>query len=119
MNWEKEKDKEDEREDEVNRLRPRWPSDRVSAWDRRAFKFGGIGIPPKIRRVRGLPHAKPYVVAKCPPAGVAWKFGEGVPDQVASSSSDHGSKLGSPSQNSPSVAPKRKVNITKLIGVSF
>ncbi|GBM31184.1 hypothetical protein AVEN_242600-1 [Araneus ventricosus] len=34
-------------------------------------------IPPKIRRVWGQLHAKSYVVAKRPPAGVAWKFGEG------------------------------------------
>ncbi|GBN62128.1 hypothetical protein AVEN_188457-1 [Araneus ventricosus] len=34
-------------------------------------------IPLKIRRVWGLLHAKSYVVAKRPPVGVAWKFGEG------------------------------------------
>ncbi|GBM32202.1 hypothetical protein AVEN_131594-1 [Araneus ventricosus] len=50
-------------------------------------------IPLKIRRVWGLLHAKSYVVAKRPPVGVAWKFGEEVPAQVSSSSSDHGSKL--------------------------
>ncbi|GBN72378.1 hypothetical protein AVEN_76571-1 [Araneus ventricosus] len=52
-------------------------------------------------------------MAKRPPAGVAWKFGEGVPAQVSSSSSDRDSKLRGPSQNSPRVASKRDVNITK------
>ncbi|GBN30634.1 hypothetical protein AVEN_118870-1 [Araneus ventricosus] len=44
--------------------------------------------------------------------GVACKFGEGVPAQVSSSSSDRGSKLRGPSQNSPRVASKLDVNIT-------
>ncbi|GBM02193.1 hypothetical protein AVEN_190610-1 [Araneus ventricosus] len=65
----------------------------------------------KIRRVWGLLHAKSSVVVKRPPVGVAWKFGEGVPAQVSSSSSDRGSKLRGPSQNSPRVASKRDVNI--------
>ncbi|GBM72179.1 hypothetical protein AVEN_184510-1, partial [Araneus ventricosus] len=34
-------------------------------------------IPLKIRRVLGLLHVKSYVMAKRPPVGVAWKFGEG------------------------------------------
>ncbi|GBN89144.1 hypothetical protein AVEN_182994-1 [Araneus ventricosus] len=63
-------------------------------------------IPLKIRRAWGLLHAKSYVVAKRPPVGVAWKFGEGVPAQVSSSSSDRGSELRGPSQNSPRVASK-------------
>ncbi|GBN57659.1 hypothetical protein AVEN_23963-1 [Araneus ventricosus] len=61
-----------------------------------------------------LLHAKSYVVAKRPPIGVARKFGERVPAQVSSSSSDHGTKLRGPSQNSPRVATKRDVNITTL-----
>ncbi|GBM78500.1 hypothetical protein AVEN_266025-1 [Araneus ventricosus] len=40
----------------------------------------------------------------------AWR---GVPSQVSSSSSDRGSKLRGPSPNSPRVASKRDVNITK------
>ncbi|GBN94180.1 hypothetical protein AVEN_228807-1 [Araneus ventricosus] len=48
------------------------------------------------------------------PFGVARKFGEGVPAQVWSSSSDRGSKLRAPSQNSPRVPSERDVNITKL-----
>ncbi|GBM15143.1 hypothetical protein AVEN_242181-1 [Araneus ventricosus] len=48
-----------------------------------------------------------------PPAGVVWKFGEGATAEVTSSSSDIGLKLQSPSQNSPRVASKRDVNITK------
>ncbi|GBM55721.1 hypothetical protein AVEN_196616-1 [Araneus ventricosus] len=68
----------------------------------------------KIRRVWGLLHVKSYVEAKRPPVGVAWKFGEGVPVQVSSSSSDRGSKLRGPFQNSPRVDSKRYVNIIKL-----
>ncbi|GBO00774.1 hypothetical protein AVEN_110770-1 [Araneus ventricosus] len=71
-------------------------------------------IPLKICRVWGLLHAKSYVVAKRPPAGVAWKLREGAPTQVSCSSSDRGSKLRGPSQNSPRVASKRDVNIAKL-----
>ncbi|GBO29930.1 hypothetical protein AVEN_134169-1 [Araneus ventricosus] len=47
-------------------------------------------------------------------AGVVLKFGEGVPTQVSSSSSDRDSKLRAPSQNSSRVASKRGLNITKL-----
>ncbi|GBL81884.1 hypothetical protein AVEN_50484-1 [Araneus ventricosus] len=68
----------------------------------------------KIRRVWGLLHAKSYAVAKRPSFGVAWKSGEGVPGHVSSSSSDRGSKLRGLSQNSPGVASKLDVNITKL-----
>ncbi|GBM28655.1 hypothetical protein AVEN_629-1 [Araneus ventricosus] len=50
---------------------------------------------------------------------VAWKFGEGVPAQVSSSSSDRGSKLRGPSQNSPRVASKRDINITKPLSVGM
>ncbi|GBN56255.1 hypothetical protein AVEN_213548-1 [Araneus ventricosus] len=49
-----------------------------------------------------------------PLAGVVRKFEEVVPAQVSSSSSDRGSKLRGPSQNSPRVASKRDVNKTKL-----
>ncbi|GBN40174.1 hypothetical protein AVEN_159704-1 [Araneus ventricosus] len=94
---------------------PRWPSGSVSA----CLGAGGFQvrnpIPLKIRRVWGLLYAKSYVVAKRPPVGVAWKLGEGVSAQVSSSSSDRGSKLRGLSQNSPRVASKRDVNITKLI----
>ncbi|GBM57799.1 hypothetical protein AVEN_262570-1 [Araneus ventricosus] len=71
-------------------------------------------IPLIIRRAWGLFHAKSYVVAKRPPVGVARKFGEEVPAQTSSSPSDRGSKLRGPSQDSPRVASKRDVNITKL-----
>ncbi|GBO08150.1 hypothetical protein AVEN_18877-1 [Araneus ventricosus] len=43
-------------------------------------------------RVWCLLHDKSYVVAKRPPVGVAWKFEEGVPAQMSSSSSYRGSK---------------------------
>ncbi|GBM18459.1 hypothetical protein AVEN_66819-1 [Araneus ventricosus] len=81
-------------------VRPRWPSGKVST----SGPEGRNPIPLKIRRVWGLLHVKSYVVVKRPPVGVAWKFGEGVPAQVSSSSSDRGSKLRGPSQNSPRVA---------------
>ncbi|GBM03722.1 hypothetical protein AVEN_134943-1 [Araneus ventricosus] len=81
---------------------PRWPSGKVSALGPEGSRFEPI--PLKIRRVWGLLHVKSYVVAKRPPVGVAWKFGEGVPAQVSSSSSDSDSKLRGPSQNSPRVA---------------
>ncbi|GBN36930.1 hypothetical protein AVEN_203311-1 [Araneus ventricosus] len=44
--------------------------------------------------------------AEHPLIGVVRKFGGGEPAQVSSSSSDRGSKLRGPSQNSPRVAPK-------------
>ncbi|GBL64199.1 hypothetical protein AVEN_261190-1 [Araneus ventricosus] len=47
-------------------------------------------------------------------AGVVQKLREGVTTQMPSSSSDRGSKLLGPSQNSPRVASIRDVNLTKL-----
>ncbi|GBL98198.1 hypothetical protein AVEN_268283-1 [Araneus ventricosus] len=85
---------------------PRWSSGKVQARN---------PIPLKIRRAWGPLHAKSYVVAKRPPAGVAWKLGEGAPAQASSSSSDRSSKLRGPSQNSPRVASKRDVNVIKLL----
>ncbi|GBN04805.1 hypothetical protein AVEN_270735-1 [Araneus ventricosus] len=85
---------------------------RSRLWGRRVP--GSKPDSPKIRRAWGLLHAKSCPVAKRPPVGVAWKFGEGVPAHVSSSSSDRGSKLRGPSQNSPRVASKRDVNIAKL-----
>ncbi|GBL83992.1 hypothetical protein AVEN_23495-1 [Araneus ventricosus] len=93
-------------------MRPRWPSGKVSALGTAGFQVRNP-IPLKIRRVWGLLHVKSYVVVKRPPVGVAWNFGEGVPAQVSSSSSDRGSKLRGPFQYSPRVASKRDVNITK------
>ncbi|GBM11675.1 hypothetical protein AVEN_16975-1 [Araneus ventricosus] len=60
-------------------------------------------IPPKIRRVWGLLHVK------------SWRgcLERGVPAQVSSSSSDLGSKLRGPPQNSPRVDSKLDVNIAK------
>ncbi|GBM52283.1 hypothetical protein AVEN_190697-1, partial [Araneus ventricosus] len=46
--------------------------------------------------------------------GMVWKFGEGVPVQVSSSSSHRGSKLQGPSQNSPHVASKWDDDMIKL-----
>ncbi|GBM92611.1 hypothetical protein AVEN_160938-1 [Araneus ventricosus] len=47
--------------------RPRWPSGRSRLWGRRVRN----PIPPKIRRVWDLPHAKSCVVAKRSHVGVA------------------------------------------------
>ncbi|GBN21674.1 hypothetical protein AVEN_104366-1 [Araneus ventricosus] len=52
--------------------------------------------------------------AKHYPAGVLRELGEGLPPQVPSFSSDRGSKLRDPSQNSSRHASKWDVNITKL-----
>ncbi|GBL91499.1 hypothetical protein AVEN_136968-1 [Araneus ventricosus] len=64
-------------------------------------------IPLEIRRVLGLLRAKLY-------AGMVRKLGEGVLAQALSSSSERGSKLRGPSHNTPRVASKRDVTITKL-----
>ncbi|GBM92588.1 hypothetical protein AVEN_176144-1 [Araneus ventricosus] len=56
---------------------------------------------------------KSYLEAKRPPASVERKFGEGVPAQVSSSSSDRDSELRGQSQNSPPDASKRDLNITQ------
>ncbi|GBN30483.1 hypothetical protein AVEN_139612-1 [Araneus ventricosus] len=63
---------------------------RSRLWGRRVP--GSNPILPKIRPVWGLLHAESYVMVKHPPVGGAWKFGEGMPAQVSSSSCDHGSK---------------------------
>ncbi|GBN25562.1 hypothetical protein AVEN_230092-1 [Araneus ventricosus] len=63
-----------------------WPSGEVSVLGQKNSRF-------KIHRVWGLLHVKSYEVAKRPTIGVVCKFGEELPVQVSSSSSDHGSKL--------------------------
>ncbi|GBM93021.1 hypothetical protein AVEN_219835-1 [Araneus ventricosus] len=55
---------------------PRWPSGRVSALGPEGSKPDSTEDP-----CMGLLHTQSYVVAKRPPVGVAWKFGEGVPAQ--------------------------------------
>ncbi|GBO09197.1 hypothetical protein AVEN_202051-1, partial [Araneus ventricosus] len=59
---------------------PRWLSGKVSALEAGGFQVRNP-IPLKIRRVWGLLHVKSYLMAKCPPVAVAWKFGKGVPAQ--------------------------------------
>ncbi|GBN38230.1 hypothetical protein AVEN_244369-1 [Araneus ventricosus] len=54
----------------------------------------------------GLLHINQTQVVKRIPAGVVRKFGEGVPAQVSSLTSDRGSNLRCPSQNKPCVAAK-------------
>ncbi|GBO30512.1 hypothetical protein AVEN_226915-1 [Araneus ventricosus] len=63
-------------------------------------KHDSTEVPPSMGHV----DVKSYIVAKRPPVGVSWKFGEGVPAQASSLSSDRGSKLRGLSQNSPRVA---------------
>ncbi|GBN38559.1 hypothetical protein AVEN_9045-1 [Araneus ventricosus] len=63
---------------------PRWLNGKVLASKPESSRPS----PLKIRRVLGLLHVKSYVGVKRPPSGVVGKFGEGVPDQVSSSSSD-------------------------------
>ncbi|GBO08778.1 hypothetical protein AVEN_51152-1 [Araneus ventricosus] len=92
-------------------MRQRWPSGTVSV---RGLQFRNW-IPLKIRRGWRLLHAKSYAVVKRPPGGVARKFGEGVPAQASSSSSDRGSKLRGPSQNSSRVASKRDIPKLNLL----
>ncbi|GBO44718.1 hypothetical protein AVEN_274493-1 [Araneus ventricosus] len=75
-------------------MRPRWP---ILGFVAERFQVRNP-IPLKILRVYGLLHAKSYAVAKRPPVGVEWKFGEGLPAQVSSSPSHRGSKLRGPSQ---------------------
>ncbi|GBL81217.1 hypothetical protein AVEN_143551-1 [Araneus ventricosus] len=69
--------------------RPRWPDGKVSTSEPE-----GSRIETRFHRrtaaKAGPVHAK-SVGAKCPPAGVARKRGEGVKAQVSSSSSDRGS----------------------------
>ncbi|GBO21892.1 hypothetical protein AVEN_78060-1 [Araneus ventricosus] len=65
--------------------------------------------------VWGLLHIKLHVVVKRPAAGVVRKFGEGGASSDSSSSSGHVSNLRGPSPNSPRVASKRDVNITRLL----
>ncbi|GBN42049.1 hypothetical protein AVEN_112849-2-1, partial [Araneus ventricosus] len=52
-----------------------------SPWQGLGFGAGGFQarnpIPLKISHVWDLLHVKSYVVAKRPPVGVVWKFGEG------------------------------------------
>ncbi|GBM73501.1 hypothetical protein AVEN_74764-1 [Araneus ventricosus] len=78
----------------------------MAYWYGMSFEAGGFQVRNpfllKIRRVWGLLQAKSYVGAKRPPVGVAWKFGEGVPAQVSSSSSDRCSKLRGPTPKQPS-----------------
>ncbi|GBM00525.1 hypothetical protein AVEN_77339-1 [Araneus ventricosus] len=71
-------------------------------------------IPLNIRSVYDLLHVKSYVVVKRSYAGVVYKFGDRVPAQVWSLSTDRGSKLRGPSQNRPLVTSKRELNIIKL-----
>ncbi|GBL92163.1 hypothetical protein AVEN_91509-1 [Araneus ventricosus] len=82
------------------------------------FGDGGLQarnpIPLKIRCILGVLSAKSLVGAKRHPIGGVWKFGEGMRAHLSSSSSDRSSKLRGPSQNSPRVASKRDINITKL-----
>ncbi|GBM37110.1 hypothetical protein AVEN_103213-1 [Araneus ventricosus] len=82
---------------------PRWPSGKVPASELEGFRFGTLVHCKYVVYWAGCTLNHTYGV-KCPPAGVMRKFGEGMPAQVSSSSSDRGSKLRGPAQNSPRVA---------------
>ncbi|GBL77688.1 hypothetical protein AVEN_152912-1 [Araneus ventricosus] len=87
-------------------LRPRWTGGKVST-----PRSEGSRLETRFHRrtaVQGdLMHAKSFG-PKCPPASAVRK----LPDQVSTSSSDRGSKLRAPSQNSSRLLQKRDVNIT-------
>ncbi|GBM91094.1 hypothetical protein AVEN_135113-1 [Araneus ventricosus] len=68
-------------------------------------------VPLNIHLVLDLLNIKSYGGVHRPPSGVVRKFGGGLPVEVSSSSSDHGSKLRGPSQNSLRVASERGVNL--------
>ncbi|GBN93218.1 hypothetical protein AVEN_103967-1 [Araneus ventricosus] len=73
----------------------------------------------KFKKIKSIDILKEYhhefvCVSGRPPVGVVWKFGEGVPAQVSSSSSDRGSQLRRPSKNIPCISSRRDVNISKL-----
>ncbi|GBL95497.1 hypothetical protein AVEN_54105-1 [Araneus ventricosus] len=72
-------------------------------------------MPLKIRRVLSLLHIKSCVRGQTSSRWCNAEVWRGVPAQVSSLSSDCGSKLRGPNQNSPRVASKRGViYITKL-----
>ncbi|GBN00755.1 hypothetical protein AVEN_208743-1 [Araneus ventricosus] len=75
---------------------------------RLGMKFKDASFSPDIKSASNV---IPFTLMLRPPADV----GEGVAAQISSSSSDRGSKLRGPSQNSPRAASKRHVNITKLL----
>ncbi|GBM33460.1 hypothetical protein AVEN_55784-1 [Araneus ventricosus] len=93
-------------------MRPRWPSGKVSSFGRRIRG----SKPDSTEDPSCMEPVKSNAVAKRPLAGAVWKLGEGggMSAQVSPSSSDRGSKLRGRPKNSPRVASKRDVKITKL-----
>ncbi|GBM69472.1 hypothetical protein AVEN_168314-1 [Araneus ventricosus] len=91
---------------------PRWPSGKASASGRRGpdSKPDCTEDPPCMWACCMLNNSE---VAKRPPACMLRRFGEMVPAQVSSLSSDNGSKLRGPPQNNPRDTSIRDVNITK------
>ncbi|GBM74588.1 hypothetical protein AVEN_151038-1 [Araneus ventricosus] len=85
---------------------PRWPSGKVST-----SRPEGLRLE---TRFYCMGHVARQIIrsGQTPPASVARTSGEGAPDKVSYSSSDHGSKLRGPSLSSPHVASKRDVNLT-------
>ncbi|GBL82671.1 hypothetical protein AVEN_263740-1 [Araneus ventricosus] len=90
----------------VNGLKPRWPSGKVSEPKAHGSKLDSNEDPSCI----GL-HTNSYVGGQTSPLWCG-SLEKGVPAQA--SSSDRGSKLRGPSQNSPRVASKWDVNMAKL-----
>ncbi|GBM76368.1 hypothetical protein AVEN_165972-1 [Araneus ventricosus] len=96
-------------------MRPKWPSGKVPALGLESpnSKPDSIEDPSCIVYWICFTLSHTYEVKRPPPSAVR-KLDKGVPAQVSSSSSDRCSKLQSPSQNSPRVASKRDVNLSKL-----
>ncbi|GBM82292.1 hypothetical protein AVEN_149617-1 [Araneus ventricosus] len=91
-----------------------WQTLPTQSWGRGGLQVRNP-IPLKIRHVWGLLHVKIARNGQTPLFRLSVrKFGVGGATQVSFSSSDRGSKLRGPSQNSHRVASKRDVHITKL-----
>ncbi|GBL75060.1 hypothetical protein AVEN_243843-1 [Araneus ventricosus] len=100
--------------------RPWWLSGKASSSEPERSWFESAGrlqnrnpIPPKIRRVLDLLHVKTYVWGQTSSV-LCISLECVVPAQAPSSSSDRGSKLRDPSQNSLRIVSKRDVNLIKL-----
>ncbi|GBM84883.1 hypothetical protein AVEN_49930-1 [Araneus ventricosus] len=94
-------------------LGPRWPIGKAPASWPKGSRLETRFHPGSAVHVGPL-HLKAYIGTKRSTVGMVRKLGERVPAQALSSSSDRGSKLRGPSQNSPRVVSKRVINITKL-----
>ncbi|GBN11402.1 hypothetical protein AVEN_275493-1 [Araneus ventricosus] len=76
----------------------------------------GLGSKPNSNKEPPCMWAYVTSMVKRSPTGMPGSLKKWLPGLVSSWSCKHGSKLRDPSQNSPCVALKRKVNITKVDG---